>query len=230
LKTGLFGSEAWSEEMRIKLEEAWGLTATDNYGLSEIIGPGVAGECLCSRGFMHINEDHFLTEIIDPNTGETLKPGQKGELVITTLTKEALPLIRYRTRDLTTIIRETCACGRTTARMSKVLGRTDDMLIVSGVNVFPSQIESVLIKIEQLMPYYQIVLQKKGHLDIMEVQVELSPDAFVDDCRVLEQLECKVRDKLHSALSITPNVKLLRPWSLERREGKAIRVVDARVG
>ncbi|HWR55185.1 MAG TPA: phenylacetate--CoA ligase, partial [Negativicutes bacterium] len=157
LRLGLFGSEVWSEEIRGKLEEKWGIRATDNYGLSEIIGPGVAGECTYGRGLMHINEDHFFVELIDPETGEPVENGQKGELVITTLTKEALPLLRYRTRDYSILTDEPCACGRTTMRMTKVAGRSDDMLIVSGVNVFPSQIESVLVNIGGLQPYYQIV-------------------------------------------------------------------------
>ena len=230
LRLGLFGSEVWSEQLRDKLEEAWGITATDNYGLSEIIGPGVAGECRCSRGWMHISEDHFLAEVINPETEEPVGPGEEGELVITTLSKEAMPLIRYRTRDLTTLDREHCRCGRTTARMAKVKGRSDDMLIVSGVNVFPSQIESVLMQIGELMPYYQIVLAKKGHIDTLEIQVELSPEAFDDDWRKLEQLEMRVQAKLHSVLSINPKIKLLKPWSLERKEGKAVRVVDLRAG
>lgn len=230
LRLGLFGSEVWTEEIRGKLEEKWDIRATDNYGLSEIIGPGVAGECAYGRGMMHINEDHFFVELIDPETGEPVENGQKGELVITTLTKEALPLIRYRTRDYSILTDEPCACGRTTMRMTKVTGRSDDMLIVSGVNVFPSQIESVLVNIDGLQPYYQIVLSKKGHLDHIEVQVELAQEYFVDDYRELEGLEEQVKHKLFNVLSIRPHVKLLKPNSLERRAGKAVRVVDLRNG
>ncbi|RYD01370.1 phenylacetate-CoA ligase [Desulforamulus aquiferis] len=164
LKYGLFGSEAWTESMRDEIERVWGISASDNYGLSEIIGPGVAGECQERQG-MHVSEDHFLIEVIDPRTGEPVPDGQEGELVITSLTKEALPIIRYRTRDITVINRQPCACGRTNARIRKVSGRTDDMLIVSGVNVFPSQIEDVLLKIEGVAPHYQIIVTKKGYLD-----------------------------------------------------------------
>lgn len=228
VRLGLFGSEVWTEEIRGKIEEKWGIKASDNYGLSEIIGPGVAGECTCCKGLMHISEDHFYVEVINPETGEPVEKGEKGELVITTLTKEALPLIRYRTRDYTTLIDDPCACGRTTVRMTKVAGRSDDMLIVSGVNVFPSQIESVLVNINGLQPYYQIVLKKNGHLDHIEVQVELAQESFVDDYRELERFEEYIKSKLYNVLSIRPHVKLLKPYSLERREGKAVRIVDQR--
>jgi phenylacetate-CoA ligase len=228
LRLGLFGAEAWTEEIRGKIEEKWGIRATDNYGLSEIIGPGVAGECTYCRGLMHVSEDHFFVEVINPDTGEPVEYGEKGELVITTLTKEALPLIRYRTRDYTTLIDDPCVCGRTTVRMTKVAGRSDDMLIVSGVNVFPSQIESVLLNTTGLQPYYQIVLKKSGQLDHIEVQVELAQEYFVDDYRELERLEEHVKNKLYQVLSIRPHVKLLKPNSLERKEGKAVRVVDQR--
>lgn len=227
VKTGLFGSEAWTESMREEIERVWGLFATDNYGLSEIIGPGVAGECRERKG-MHISEDHFLVEVINPETGEPVPDGQEGELVITSLTKEALPIIRYRTRDITVKTSEPCACGRTHARIRKVSGRTDDMLIVSGVNVFPSQIEDVLLKIAGVAPHYQIIVTKKGYLDALEVQVEMTEDAFTGNWRDLEELERKVKSRLLAVLSIGPKVKLLEPRSLERSVGKAKRVIDLR--
>ncbi|WP_333870388.1 phenylacetate--CoA ligase [Desulforamulus putei] len=227
VKVGLFGSEAWTESMRDEIERVWGLFATDNYGLSEIIGPGVAGECRERKG-MHISEDHFLVEVINPDTGEPVPDGQEGELVITSLTKEALPIIRYRTRDITVKTSEPCPCGRTTARIRKVTGRTDDMLIVSGVNVFPSQIEDVLLQIAGVAPHYQIIVTKKGYLDALEVQVEMNEDAFTGNWRDLEELEAKVRARLLAVLSISPKVKLLEPRSLERSAGKAKRVIDLR--
>ncbi len=227
LKVGLFGSEVWSESMRAELEKTWGLKATDNYGLSEIIGPGVAGECTAVDG-MHIAEDHFLVEVIDPETGEPLEYGQEGELVITTLTKEALPMIRYRTRDITVLNPERCSCGRTTVRMRKVSGRTDDMLIISGVNVFPSQIESVLLEIDGIAPHYQIIVTKKGYLDALEVLVEPTENAFTGSYKDLEKLEAAVRSRLSSVLSLHAKVKLVEPGSLERFVGKAKRVIDKR--
>ncbi len=227
LKIGLFGSEVWTESMRDELERVWGLFATDNYGLSEIIGPGVAGECR-ERNGMHISEDHFLVEVINPETGQPVPDGEEGELVITSLTKEALPIIRYRTRDITIKTTEACACGRTTARICKVSGRTDDMLIVSGVNVFPSQIEDVLLKINGVAPHYQIIVTKKGYLDALEIQVEMTDEAFTGNWKDLENLERTVRARLLAVLSINPKVKLLEPRSLERTAGKAKRVVDLR--
>ncbi|MEG6522818.1 phenylacetate--CoA ligase family protein [Desulfotomaculum sp. 1211_IL3151] len=227
LKIGLFGSEPWTESIRAELEEAWGLFATDNYGLSEIIGPGVAGECQERRG-MHISEDHFLVEVIDPETGESVPDGTEGELVITSLTKEALPIIRYRTRDITVKTTEPCACGRSTARLRKVSGRTDDMLIISGVNVFPSQIEDALLAIDGVAPHYQLIVTKKGYLDVLEVQVEMKDTAFTGNWRDLERLEGKVRAHLQAVLSIGPKVKFLEPRSLERTAGKAKRVIDLR--
>ncbi len=227
LRVGLFGAEAWSENMRAELERAWGIKATDNYGLSEVMGPGVSGECIEARG-MHINEDHFLVEVIDPETGEPKGPGEEGELVITTLTKEAFPVVRYRTRDITALNYEPCACGRTLARMRKVTGRTDDMLIISGVNVFPSQIESVLMEIGGIAPHYQIVVGKKGYLDVLEVRVELTEQAFTGSFRDLEALEERIRSRLQGVLSIGAKVRLMEPFSIERSEGKAKRVVDNR--
>jgi phenylacetate-CoA ligase len=227
IRTGLFGAEAWTESMRAELERTWNMKATDNYGLSEVMGPGVAGECALGTG-LHINEDHFLAEIIDPETGEPLDYGREGELVITTLTKEALPILRYRTRDITVLTEEPCPCGRTNARMRKVRGRTDDMLIISGVNVFPSQIETVLMNINGLSPHYQILVGKKGYLDYLEVQVELTDEMFTGHFRDLETLEEKIRQKIFSVLSINCRVRLLEPRSLARSEGKIKRVIDNR--
>lgn len=227
IRKGLFGAEPWTEGMRSEIEHAWGLKAYDNYGLSEVIGPGVAGECRLQKG-LHINEDHFLVEVINPETGVPVPPGEKGELVFTTLTKEAFPLIRYRTRDLSRLILEPCACGRTTLRMEKVAGRTDDMLIIRGVNVFPSQIEEVLTGIPGLAPHYQILLYKKGYLDEIEVHVELSREGLSDRYRDLALLEEQVRARLQAVLSLSPRVKLLEFGSLERTSGKARRVVDRR--
>lgn len=224
---GLFGSEAWTESMRAELERTWAMKATDNYGLSEIMGPGVAGECTEAPG-MHINEDHFLVEVINPETGEPLPAGQEGELVITTLTKEALPILRYRTRDITVLNEDKCACGRTLARIRKVCGRTDDMLIISGVNVFPSQIETVLMNMDGLAPHYQIVVDKKGYLDFMEVQVELTDEMFTGQFRDLQALENKIKQKIFSVLSINCKIRLLEPRFLARSEGKAKRVIDKR--
>ncbi len=227
VRLGLFGSETWSESMRQQLEKEWNIKATDNYGLSEIIGPGVSGECLEFSG-MHINEDHFFAEVVDPETGEPLEAGEEGELVLTSLTKEALPLIRYRTRDITVLNDEPCPCGRTTARMRKVCGRTDDMLIVSGVNVFPSQIETVIMNIEGLAPHYRIIISKKGFLDYLEVQVELTSEFFRGRFKDLSKLEKEVRQELSNVLCVKAKVTLLEPSSLERSTGKIQRVIDKR--
>lgn len=228
LKTGLFGAEPWTENMRLQIEERLNLVATDNYGLSEIMGPGVAGECL-ERAGLHINEDHFLVEVIDPDTGQVLPDGTEGELVFTTLTKEGFPVIRYRTKDISVINRERCACGRTTARMRKVSGRTDDMLIIRGVNVFPSQIESVLMEVPEVAPHYLIVVdKKKGYLDDLEVHVELNRDKFTGSFRDLEDVEKKISRKLANVLTVSARVKLVEPKSLERTMGKAKRVIDRR--
>lgn len=228
VRVGLFGAEAWSEKMRSELERVWGIKALDNYGLSEVMGPGPAGECQFTNG-MHIAEDHFLVEIIDPVSGEPLDYGQEGEVVITTLTKEAMPMIRYRTRDISILNPVKCDCGRTTARMRKVSGRSDDMLIISGINVFPSQIENVLMGIDGVAPHYQIIVDKKGFLDYLEVQVELSQEKFTGQFRDLEALEQRVRRRLSSVLSLTARVRLLEPKSLERSTGKAKRVIDRRL-
>jgi len=227
LRLGLFGSEPWSEAIRREIEAKLGLFATDNYGLSEVVGPGVSGECQCRCG-LHINEDHFLVEVIDPDTLEVLPEGEVGELVFTTLTKEAFPVVRYRTRDISRITREPCECGRTNARMERVRGRTDDMLIVRGVNVFPSQIEAVLLEIEGTEPHYQIVVDRKGALDDLEVWVEVSENVFVDEWKQLAALQQRIQRRLETVLGISVRIKLVEPKSIERTVGKAKHVVDRR--
>lgn len=227
LRYGLFGAEPWSEAMRREIQEKLKIVATDNYGLSEVMGPGVAGECLEQSG-LHINEDHFLVEVIDPDTLEPLPMGETGELVITTLTKEAFPMIRFRTRDLTRLIPGDCNCGRTFIRMERVKGRTDDMLIVKGVNVFPSQIESVLFEIEGTEPHYQIIVDKKGALDEMTVLVEVSEEIFFDEMKRQKEFVDLIKDRLFAELGINVEVKLVEKRTLERFEGKAVRVIDKR--
>jgi len=227
LKAGVFGAEPWSEEMRREIQEKMGLLAIDIYGLSEIIGPGVASECECQNG-LHVNEDHFLVEVIDPATGQRLPYGEKGELVFTTLTKEAFPLLRYRTRDIGILYPEPCPCGRTLVRMSRVLGRTDDMLIIRGVNVFPSQIEAVLLAIGGVEPHYQIIVDRERNLDDLEIWVEVSEEIFSDEVKRLEELERKIRAEIESTLGIHARVKLVEPKTIARSEGKAKRVIDRR--
>ncbi len=228
LRVGVFGAEPWSENMREEVEKKLNLRAVDIYGLSEVMGPGVAMECLQSDKGMHIFEDHFLPEIIDPDSGEVLPPGEQGELVFTTLTKEAFPVIRYRTKDISKLIYEPCECGRTLVRMEKVTGRTDDMLIIRGVNVFPSQVEHVLMGIEGVEPHYQIVVEREGNLDSMSVQVEVSEGLFSDEIRVLENLTRKIQADVKSLLGVTCKVKLVEPKTIQRSEGKAQRVIDNR--
>jgi len=228
LKAGVFGAEPWTENMRKEIEERFGILAIDIYGLSEIIGPGVASECHLKCG-MHINEDHFIPEIIDPETEEVLPPGSKGELVFTTVTKEGLPLIRYRTRDISTLNYEKCECGRTLVRMSKVTGRTDDMLIIRGVNVFPSQIESVLLEVAEVAPHYLLIVDRVDNLDNLEVWVEMNQNMFSDEVKKIEEVERKIKRELESAIGINAKVKLVEPKSIERSEGKAKRVIDKRV-
>ncbi len=227
LQAGIFGAEPWSENMRREVESKLEIKAFDIYGLSEIIGPGVAVECPCRSG-LHIAEDHFLVEIIDPITEEVLPAGETGELVITTLTKEALPLIRYRTGDLTRLNWEKCACGRTHVRMKKVLGRSDDMVIIRGVNVFPSMVESVLLNIPGVEPHYQLIVERIGNLDELEVQVEVSEIIFSDEIRQLENLERSITKELESALGVAVKVRLVEPKTIARSEGKAKRVIDNR--
>ena len=227
LKAGVFGAEPWSENMRKEIEERLGLLAIDMYGLSEVIGPGVATECSCKCG-LHIQEDHFIPEIIDPVTEEVLPFGSKGELVFTTVTKEGLPLLRYRTRDISTLSYEKCECGRTTVRMSKVLGRSDDMLIIRGVNVFPSQIESVLLEFGEAAPHYLMIVDRIENLDVLEIWVEVNQDMFSDQIKRIEDIEKKIRKAIEITLGIGAKVKLVEPKTIERSEGKAKRVIDKR--
>jgi len=227
LRVGIFGAEPWTQRMRAEIESKLGLKAIDIYGLSEVIGPGVSVECEYQAG-LHIFEDHFLAEVVDPATGEPLPYGTRGELVFTTLTKEALPVIRYRTGDITSLNAEPCACGRTLVRMEKISGRTDDMLIVRGINVFPSQIETVLLQVEGVQPHYQIIVDRQRTLDDLEVWVEVSEEVFADDIRGLQALEGRIRDELRNMLGITARVKLVEPKSIQRSEGKAKRVIDRR--
>jgi len=227
LKAGIFGAEPWSEKMREQIEARLGISAFDIYGLSEIIGPGVAMECEGKCG-LHIFEDHFITEIIDPDTGQPLPYGESGELVLTTITKEALPVIRYRTRDITTLDVEPCLCGRTHVRMKKVTGRNDDMIIIRGVNVFPTQVESVLLEIGETEPHYQLVVTRQGSLDMLEIQVEVSEKMFSDKVKRLEELEKKISSQVESILGLSAKVRLVEPKSIPRSEGKAKRVIDKR--
>ncbi|MEJ5297488.1 MAG: phenylacetate--CoA ligase family protein [Armatimonadota bacterium] len=228
LRVGLFGAEPSSETLRREIEAKLQILATDNYGLSEVMGPGVSGECLNKNG-LHINEDHFLAEIINPETGEALPEGYTGELVLTTLTKEGIPLLRYRTRDLTRLDSSPCSCGRTFRRMARVQGRTDDMMIIRGVNVFPSQIENVLLEIEGVEPHYELVLDRVGALDTLEIRVEVTPEIFEGRMAGLVELEKKIRQKVQSECGITPTVSLVEPKSIQRSQGKAKRVIDKRV-
>lgn len=227
LKAGIFGAEPWSERMRKEIEERLAIKALDIYGLSEIIGPGVANECECQDG-LHISEDHFYPEIINPITGEPLPDGEKGELVLSTISKEGMPMVRYRTRDLTVLNRDICACGRTLVRMGKVLGRSDDMLIIRGVNVFPSQVESVLLSLGETSPHYQLIVDREDNLDTLTVLVEVTEDMFSDEVRRLETLEHKIQHTLASVLQVAAKVRLVGPKSIERSEGKAKRVIDNR--
>jgi phenylacetate-CoA ligase len=224
LKAGFFGAEPWTEEMRRQIEDRLHIKALDIYGLSEVIGPGVAGECLEQKG-LHVFEDHFYPEVIDPATGKAVSPGQSGELVFTCLTKQAIPLIRYRTRDISRLIEEPCGCGRSFRRIERLSGRTDDMLIIRGVNVFPSQIESVLMKIEGVEPNYLIVVDRTGILADIEVKVEVSERLFSDEVKQLEALRRRIGDEIRSMLSLSAKITLVEPKSLERAAGKVQRVV-----
>jgi len=227
LKAGVFGAEPWTEEMRTEIELLLGIKAYDIYGLSEVIGPGVSMECACQKG-MHVFEDHFIPEIIDPETCEVLPYGTLGELVFTTVTKEALPLLRYRTRDLTRLHVEQCDCGRTLVRMEKCVGRSDDMLIIRGVNVFPSQVESVLLEMSETRPHYLLVVDRENNLDTLEVQVEVEDQFFSDEVKELEGLRKRIQSNLASTLGLHAAVRLVEPGKIERSMGKAQRVVDKR--
>ncbi len=227
LRAGALGAEPWSENMRREIEARLGIDAFDIYGLSEIIGPGVSCECSAKSG-LHVHEDHFYVEIIDPETGDVLPEGEKGEIVYTTLTKEAFPGIRYRSRDITRLYREPCSCGRTLVKMEKVTGRSDDMLIIRGVNVFPSQIEQVLMDIEGTEPHYQIILDRKASLDDVEITVEVSEKLFSDEVKVLDDLRKRIADRFRSVLGISAKITLVEPMTIARSEGKAVRVIDKR--
>jgi phenylacetate-CoA ligase len=228
LRVGILGAEPWSERMRAEIESRLDITALDIYGLSEVMGPGVAMECIEGRRGLHIFEDNFIVEVIDPATGEVLPDGQRGELVFTTLTKEAFPLIRYRTKDISRLMREVCRCGRTFVRMERISGRSDDMFIIRGVNVFPSQIESVIMEIEGLEPHYMLILDREGSLDTLEIQVEVSERIFSDEIRKLQTMERRIAKDIKDYIGISAKIKLVEPKSLQRFEGKAQRVIDKR--
>ena len=228
LRVGIFGAEPWSEAMRAEIEEKLNLSAIDIYGLSEIMGPGVAIECIEAKWGLHIWEDHFIPEIINPETGQRLGEGERGELVITTITKQGIPLIRYSTRDITSITYEPCICGRTHARITRMSGRSDDMLIIRGVNIFPSQIESVLVGIEGVEPHYLLIVDRKDNLDTLEVQVEVDENIFSDEVKVLQQLSKRIEKEIKDMLGVTCSAKLVEPKTIQRSEGKAKRVIDKR--
>jgi phenylacetate-CoA ligase len=227
LRVGLFGGEPSGEGMRSEIERRLGIRATDNYGLSEVMGPGVSGECECQCG-LHLQEDHFICEIVDPVTGEPVPDGEEGELVITTITKEAFPVLRYRTHDLTAINQVPCTCGRTLARMTKVRHRTDDMLIIRGVNVFPSQVEDVLLKIEGIEPHYLIVVDRVSGMDSLEIKIEVAEEIFSDVMADMVAFTSRVSDRLQSVLGLSAKVMLVEPGTIERSVGKAKRVLDRR--
>jgi phenylacetate-CoA ligase len=227
LRVGVFGAEPWTENMRREIEDKLKVKAIDIYGLSEVIGPGVASECLIQEG-LHINEDHFFPEVIDPETLQVLPDGKTGELVFTTITKQGLPLIRYRTRDLTRLVRGRCKCGRTLVRMEKCLGRSDDMLIIRGVNLFPSQVESVLLEMSEIKPHYQLIVDRVNNLDTLELKVEVDEAFFLDRISQLEDLRKKIQDNLESSLGLGIKITLVEPKVLERSDGKSQRVIDKR--
>jgi phenylacetate-CoA ligase len=228
LRVGILGAEPWSDTMKDEIEERLNIRALNIYGLSEIMGPGVAMECKEGRNGLHVFEDHFIVESIDPATGEVVPPGEEGELVFTTLTKEAFPLIRYRTKDMSRLMKEPCSCGRSLTRMDRISGRSDDMLIIRGVNVFPSQIESVLLGIEGLEPHYELIVDREDALDTLEIRVEVSENIFSDEVRALQNIEKRISKDIKDYLGVTTKVKLVQPKSLERFEGKAQRVIDKR--
>ena len=227
LRVGLFGAEPWTDSMRNEIEARLDIIAIDIYGLSEVIGPGVASECEEKHG-LHVFEDHFIPEVINPATGEVLPDGQEGELVFTSVTKKAFPVLRYRTRDLSKLMREPCPCGRTLIRMARITGRTDDMIVVRGTNVFPSQIETVLMEVEETAPHYRLIVDKRGALDELTVEIEVNERIFSDAVRHLEELEHKIQRELEAVLGLTAVIKLVEPRSIQRSEGKAQRVIDKR--
>jgi phenylacetate-CoA ligase len=229
LRFGHFGGEPWTEEMRVQIERGLGILAFNNYGLSEVIGPGVAGECGARAG-MHVAEDHFLVECVNPETLEPVRDGEPGELVFTTLTKEALPVLRYRTRDLAALDHSPCPCGRTGVRMSRVVGRSDDMLIIRGVNVFPSQVEEALLRVEGTAPHYLIEISRPGTLDEVVVKVEVRPGDFRDEMREMIELRDRIDREIHAVTGVRMTVELVAPNTLERSAGKARRVLDHRRG
>ncbi len=228
LRVGIFGAEPWTDAMRADIEEKMGITAVNIYGLSEVMGPGVSMECAVAKDGMHVFEDHFLPEIIDPVTGEQLPPGATGELVLTTLTKEGIPLIRYRTRDISSLNYTPCACGRTHVRMRRVAGRSDDMLIIRGVNVFPSQIESIILETEGASPHYRIIITREGSLDQVEIQVEVDESMFSDAVKNLQRIEARIQKTIKEFLGVSTKVRLVEPRTIERSAGKARRVFDER--
>ena len=228
VRVGILGAEPWTEKMRNEIEAKVGIKAIDIYGLSEILGPGVGIECIEAQSGLHIWEDHFIPEIINPDTGDVLPEGEQGELVITTITKEGIPMIRYRTRDITRIIAEPCICGRTHRRLERMCGRSDDMLIIRGVNVFPSQIESVLMDIEGVEPHYQLIVEREGTMDSLEVQVEVNEKTFSDEIKVLQTLSRRIEKEIKDLLGINCRIRLVEPKTIARSEGKAQRVVDNR--
>ncbi len=227
LRTGVFGAEPWSESMRDKIESRLGIRAYDIYGLSEVMGPGVASECAERKG-LHINEDHFYVEVIDPKTEEVLPEGEKGEIVYTSLTKEAFPNIRYRSRDITRLYHDDCTCGRTFVKMERVTGRSDDMLIIRGVNIFPSQIEDVLMAVEGTEPHYQIIVDRKKALDEIEIRVEVNERLFSDKVKVLDNFKNTISERFRNTLGISARITLVEPMTIARSEGKAKRVIDKR--
>ncbi len=227
LRVGFFGAEPWSLEMRAEIERRLGIKAYDIYGLTEVIGPGVGSECVCQDG-LHIFEDHFYPEIVDPDTGEPVAPGERGELILTTLTREGTPVLRYRTRDLTYLIDEPCPCGRTSRRIHRLMGRTDDMLIIRGVNVFPQQIEQVLLRVEGVEPHYQLLVDREGSMDTLTCEVEMSESLFSDDLSDIIALERSIESEIHSEIGIQARCVLVNPQTITRSEGKAKRVIDRR--
>ena len=228
LRVGCFGAEPWSERMREQIEKMFNIDAVDIFGLTEVIGPGVSSECLEAKKGLHVFEDHFIPEIIDPDTGKALPYGEKGELVFTSITKEAFPVIRYRTRDISALYPELCKCGRTFVRMQRITGRSDDMLIIRGVNVFPTQIESVLMQVEGVEPHYQLIVDREDYLDTLEVQVEVNEKVFSDEVKQLERLEKRIEKEIKEMFGVTCKCKLLEPKTIQRSEGKAKRVIDKR--